>query len=86
MRKSFIAICAGLIVVLTTAQSYADVDACRRKCSAKYDNCVKKVKGKYEPLSSGDEKRVRKYKDAIHECVTEKGTCNDKCLKKWKGG
>lgn len=74
MRRSLIAICAGLMFVVSAPQSFAGKQskACFEKCDDAYTSCVQKNK-KYKV---GDKK--------FRYCITERNECREPCMSLWR--
>jgi hypothetical protein len=80
MRKSFMLICAGLIVVVTAAQSYAQGtgfgkqtrEACLQKCAADQMACIKAAER--TPGRGSTE-----YEGAVDKCNDQNVKCSNKC-------
>jgi hypothetical protein len=81
MRKSFMLICAGLIVVVTAAQSYAQGtgfgkpqtrEACLQKCATDQRACIKATDLHVGPGSPD-------YQGAVDRCNDQNVKCSNKC-------
>jgi hypothetical protein len=73
MRKSMIAIFAGLIVIVSADQSYADkqkeYEKCVKVCKAAHDKCIVKVTRKDQPARSQEQR----------ECGNKMKACEQTC-------
>jgi hypothetical protein len=81
MRKSFMLICAGLIVVVTAAQSYAQGtsfgkpqtrEACLRKCATDQRACKEAADLNPGPGSP-------QYEGEVNKCNDQNVKCSNKC-------
>jgi hypothetical protein len=88
MRNVLIAICTALIFVAGAAQAETKGAQCRAACAKDYQACGEKVKaaGKKQggwvlaDLESGG-----KANKMLLKCTEKKSTCDNICLRKWRG-